>query len=268
MGIKEFFHFLRELPLDILDATSEFLRFEWKAEKPIFERDAKTPLGERLNLPVIIQSFELIFPKDVQHRRRRDAQIFEQLLIERFGSGQADEIIWSFPVLGKIFNIRSPRQQQEYFKLEVLKAGWKYGYNPHITPTQREIKKKMVLHWLLKSRNMGLALESFQMEKWKNNQVALRHLLTEEVGDDISELDFENEMGGGSGLLSREALQKRVMEEFIERNLDTFHIKRYEKIAVITDRDGETLADPLFLAVRALDLFLYPVLVFATINTG
>lgn len=75
-------------------------------------------------------------------------------------------------------------------------------------------------------------------------------------------------MGGGSGLFSREARDKRVLEEYIEKNLESFYIKRYEKIAVITDRDGETLADPLFLAVRALDLFLYPVLVFATINTG
>lgn len=274
LGIKEFFHFLRDLPLDILDATAEFLRFEWKTEKPIFERDAKTPLGERLNLPIIMQSFELIFPKDVQHRRRRDAQIFEQLLTERFGSGQADEIIWSFPILGRIFNIRNPKEQQEYFKIEVLKAGWKHGFDAKLTPAQREIKKKMILHWIVKSRDTGFVLESFQTDKWKKGQAALRYPLTEEMESLIEQNihDFENEMGGsdlrGFSEKFKESETLRQLTKQIERDLDKFHIKRYEKIAVITDRDGETIADPLFLAVRALDLFLYPVLVFATVNTG
>lgn len=187
MGVKEFFHFLRDLPLDILDATSEFLRFEWKTDKPIFERDAKKTLGEKLNLPIILESFELIFPKDIQHIRKRDEQIFEQLLTERFGSGQADEIIWSFPVLGKMFNVRSVEAQQEHFKLEIVKAGWKYGFNPEITPTQREIKKKLILHWLLKSRDIGFSLRSFEKKKWKENQSSLIYSLEANIPPSMHE---------------------------------------------------------------------------------
>lgn len=49
---------------------------------------------------------------------------------------------------------------------------------------------------------------------------------------------------------------------------DDFIIRKYRKVSEFDTLDGDFSVDHFFIGVRFLDLLLYPILVFATVNTG
>jgi len=63
---------------------------------------------------------------------------------------------------------------------------------------------------------------------------------------------------------------KRLLspEDDILIDPDDFIIRKYRKVSEFDTLDGDFSVDHFFIGVRVLDLFLYPILVFATVNTG
>jgi len=48
-----------------------------------------------------MEQFEFWFKDDVRKQRAMEIQAEKQEFYEKFGAGTADEMIWSFPVIGK-----------------------------------------------------------------------------------------------------------------------------------------------------------------------
>lgn len=65
----------------------------------------------------------MIHNKEEQERIERDLQLLEQEYIEYYGGGEADEVIFTFPILGRIFSLRDPREDRDQYRFEVVQAG-------------------------------------------------------------------------------------------------------------------------------------------------
>lgn len=260
LGIKEFIHNFKEFPTDLLDTISVYLRFEEqiKMDKPLFQHDRKKSLSQRLHIKRIWDSLLLIHNKEEQERIERDLQLLEQEYIEYYGGGEADEVIFTFPILGRIFSLRDPREDRDQYRFEVVQAGWRKDPQP-LSFSQKEIKKKFLAHVFFKYNRGNISIQDFSRKDRYQHEERFRG----KRKSAMSSLFI-------SGSASQDPFTGEWFEygDFMKESLEYFRIKKYKRINILIELEGDSLADPLFLTVRTLDVFLYPILVFATVNTG
>lgn len=264
LGVKEFLHTLKEFPTDLLDTISVHLRFEdlIRMEKPLFQQEVAKPLDQRLNLSGISNTFLLIYHKEEREQIQRDIQLFEQDLIKYYGGGEADEIIFTFPILGRIFSVRDPREDRDQYKIEVVRIGWGRNAQQQLSYSQKEIKKKFLAHFLSRSR---IGVNDWGLEK--HSEYSYNHVTKHYKGSKARTIAaLGRQERGGFDAEGNYSLNKSLFDTTVA--VEDFWVKKYRRINVIIELEGDSLADPLFLTVRALDVFLYPLLVFATVNTG
>jgi len=201
-------------------------------------------LERMLRLSEFLSHIELLYDDNTRRLRSLTQQEERQLLYETFGNGQADEIVWSFPVLGYWFGKRRKMALNNEHKLVIFNAKLNRGLRTKESFMQREAKKRFLVKWLAANKADSL-------------NVSREGLNTNLISDDQSKKTFINK-------------HKRLLSQEDEFTIDPddFLIRKYRKVFEFDGLDGDFSVDHFFIGVRFLDLFLYPVLVFATVNTG
>lgn len=224
-----------EEDMEHLETSFEIIKIESKIEKI-------TSLGE------FLVQFEFWFRDEMRKHRAKQLHLEQQELFDHFAYGQSDEVVWSFPIVGKWFGNQRHKDIENTYKTVVFSAGIKQGIDFTNNESEKLAKKNFILNWMVYNK------------LFEERAYHLQHSLN---GFTFNEIE-------GTRDFMKNKKGKVFEDEEPELDPDMFIIKRYKKVYFNDndDVDADFALDPFFFSVRFLDLLLYPIIVFATVNTG